>query len=59
MISVTIAFGVAKWGTIVERLAPEVYQVEFIDDEGRTYASLGLRVDRLLQLHHRPADRAA
>jgi hypothetical protein len=46
-------------GTIVERLAPGVYEVEFSDDEGRTYASLALRADQLLQLHHRPADRAA
>lgn len=39
-------------GTIVERLAPGVYEVEFSDDEGRTYASLPLRADQLLQLHH-------
>ena len=26
-------------GTIVERLAPGVYEVEFSDDEGRTYVS--------------------
>ena len=45
--------------TIVERLAPGVYEVEFSDDEGRTYASVALRDEQLLQLHHRPADRAA
>ena len=39
-------------GTIVERLAPGVYEVEFSDDQGRTYASLPLRADQLLQLHH-------
>jgi hypothetical protein len=33
-------------GTIVERLAPGVYEVEFSDDEGRTYASLPLRADQ-------------
>ena len=33
-------------GTIVERLAPGVYEVEFSDDEGRTYASLALRPGR-------------
>jgi hypothetical protein len=27
-------------GTIVERLAPGVYEVEFSDDSGQTYASL-------------------
>jgi hypothetical protein len=42
-------------GTIVERLAPGVYEVEFSDDEGRTYASLSLRADQLLQLHHEPS----
>ncbi len=46
-------------GTIVERLAPGVYEVEFSDDEGRTYASLSLRVDQLLQLHHEPNHQAA
>ena len=30
-------------GTIVERLVPGVYEVEFSDDKGRTYASLPLR----------------
>jgi hypothetical protein len=46
-------------GTIVERLAPDVYEVEFSDDEGRTYASLPLRADQLLQLHHEPSHQAA
>ena len=46
-------------GTVVERLAPGVYEVEFSDDEGRTYASLSLRGNQLLQLHHRPSHQAA
>ena len=46
-------------GTIVARLAPGVYEVEFSDDEGRTYASLSLRADQLLQLHHEPSHQAA
>ena len=46
-------------GTIVERLAPGVYKVEFSDDQGRTYASLPLRADQLLQLHHQPSHPAA
>jgi hypothetical protein len=46
-------------GTIVERLAPGVYEVEFSDDEGRTYASLSLRADQLLQLHNEPSHQAA
>lgn len=46
-------------GTVVERLTPGVYEVEFSDDEGRTYASLALRVDQLLQPHHHPTHQAA
>ena len=46
-------------GTVVERLAPGVYEVEFNDDEGRTYASLSLRTDQPLQLHHQPSHQAA
>lgn len=46
-------------GTVVERLAPGVYEVEFNDDGGRTYASLSLRADQLLQLQHEPSRQAA
>ena len=46
-------------GTIVESLAPGVYEVEFSDDSGRTYASLALRGDQLMLLHHAPAHQAA
>jgi len=46
-------------GTIVERLAPDVYEVEFSDDEGRTYASLPLRTDQLMELRHEPNHQAA
>lgn len=46
-------------GTVVEDLAPGVYEVEFSDDEGRTYASLALRCDQLMRLHHEPSHQAA
>ena len=46
-------------GTIVERLAPGVFEVEFSDDEGRMYASQSLRADQLLQLQHEPSRQAA
>lgn len=39
-------------GTIVEVLAPGVFEVEFSDDNGRTYASLALGSGDLLRLHH-------
>lgn len=41
-------------GTVVESLAPEVYEVEFNDDQGRTYALLALQANQLMILHYRP-----
>jgi Domain of unknown function (DUF4926) len=46
-------------GTVVESLAPGVYEVEFSDDSGRTYASLALRADQLMRLYHEPTHQAA
>jgi hypothetical protein len=46
-------------GTVVEGLGPGVYEVEFSDDSGQTYASLALRSGQLMRLHHEPSDRAA
>jgi hypothetical protein len=46
-------------GTVVEILGPEVFEVEFSDDNGRTYASLALRSEDLLRLHHEPLHEAA
>lgn len=40
-------------GTVVE-LMDGAYEVEFSDDEGKTYAELALASDQLLILHHRP-----
>jgi hypothetical protein len=42
-------------GTVVEELAPGVYEVEFSDNEGRTYAMLPLRAEQLMILHYEPA----
>jgi hypothetical protein len=39
-------------GAVVEILAPEVYEVEFCDDQGRAYAFASLRRDQLLILHN-------
>ena len=41
-------------GTVVEELAQEVFEVEFSDNDGRTYASLPLKADQLMVLHHDP-----
>ncbi len=38
--------------TVVEELAEGVYEVEFNDDEGRTYALLPLRESQLITLHY-------
>jgi Domain of unknown function (DUF4926) len=46
-------------GTIVEVLAPGVFEVEFSDDSGRTYASLALKSRDLLRLHHERLHQAA
>ena len=37
-------------GTVVEELDPGVFEVEFSDDQGRTYASLAVETSRLLGL---------
>ena len=46
-------------GTVVMDLAPEVYEVEFCDDQGRTYAMASLNSKQLLLLRHEPINRAA
>jgi hypothetical protein len=38
--------------TVVETVKPGAYEVEFSDDNGRTYASLALRAEQLMVLHH-------
>ena len=39
-------------GTVVEILAPEVYEVEFSDDDGQTYAQFALRGEQIVALHN-------
>ena len=41
-------------GTVVEMLADDVFEVEFSDDAGKTYAMLPLNAEQLLVLHHAP-----
>lgn len=45
-------------GTVVESLSPGVFEVEFSDDQGRTYAQLALRENQLLVLHYQPQQAA-
>lgn len=42
-------------GTLVEPLAPGVFEVEFCDNSGRTYATLALDASRLMLLRHERA----
>ena len=41
-------------GTVVEFLAPGVFEIEFVDDDGKTYAQLPQRETQLLVLHYQP-----
>lgn len=43
-------------GTVVESLAPGVFEIEFSDDEGRAYASLAAEASQLLVLHYEPVE---
>lgn len=45
-------------GTVVELLTSGVFEVEFSDDQGRTYAQLALSANQLLILHFQPQQAA-
>ena len=45
-------------GTVVEELAPGVFEVEFCDNDGRTYATAALNEDQLIVLHYDPVEAA-
>jgi Domain of unknown function (DUF4926) len=42
-------------GTVVEILDPDAYEIEFCDDDGRTYAQLALPGEQLMVLRYEPA----
>jgi hypothetical protein len=46
-------------GTVVEELAGGVYEIEFCDGEGRTYAMASLPDSQIMRLHHERVDEAA
>ena len=46
-------------GTVVESWVPGVYEVEFCDDNGKTYAMVALKAEQLMRLHHEPVNQAA
>ncbi len=41
-------------GTVVETLGQDVFEVDFSDNNGHTYATLALRSDQLLVLWYQP-----
>lgn len=41
-------------GTVVEKLAAEVYEVEFCDSDGKAYAMTSLKKEQLILLHYEP-----
>lgn len=42
-------------GTVVESLDRGVFEVEFVDNDGKTYAIFPLKSSQLLVLHYQPA----
>ncbi|GEM_PF-285991 len=42
-------------GTVVEYLAPNIFEVEFNDQEGQVYESLALSTDKFVLLRRKPA----
>ncbi|HRQ89163.1 MAG TPA: DUF4926 domain-containing protein [Bacteroidia bacterium] len=39
-------------GTVVEKLADGIFEVEFCDDQGRTYAELAVPAKQLMRLRY-------
>lgn len=39
-------------GTIVEIHSPDIFEVEFNDDDGQTYAMTSLEKEKLIKLHY-------
>jgi len=45
-------------GTIVEQLGSHTFEVEFSDEQGRTYAQAAIPHDQLMLLHYKPGEAA-
>jgi hypothetical protein len=45
-------------GTVVEQLDPGVFEIEFTDNDGRTFASLALKEKQLLVLYYQQQEAA-
>lgn len=45
-------------GTVVEELAPGVFEIEFCDNDGRTYATAPLNENQMMVLRYYPVEAA-
>ena len=45
-------------GTVVEHLDADVFEIEFSDNEGHTFASLAVKSSQLMVLHYQPLEAA-
>ena len=43
-------------GTIVEQLSDQIFEVEFSDDDGKTYALVPVGANQLMVLHYEPIE---
>jgi biotin operon repressor len=41
-------------GTVIESLRSGMFEIEFVDNDGRTYATLPLKSQQLLVLYYQP-----
>lgn len=46
-------------GTVVEVLSPDAFEVEFSNNQGRTYASAALGTEDLVRLYRDPLEQVA
>ena len=46
-------------GTVVESWAPGVFEVEFADESGKSFAMVALKPEQMIRLHYDPVHRAA
>jgi hypothetical protein len=46
-------------GTVVGNWAPDIYEVEFVDEGGKTFAMVAVNSEQMIRLHYEPAHQAA
>jgi hypothetical protein len=54
-----LGFYKGQVGTIIEVYEPTVFEVEFVDRNGKTYAVETLHANQLMQLHYSPLPQIA